>query len=230
MKRFAVILIIAVLAIGCVFAATGDSKKTDDNAVNSGDKFIVTTTVAKIYPVYKIAGSNTINNVESNDATSASKIEGLVSEDGNKLTIYVAVKHFGKADNNMDTAYGLVDIRYFGKVTVTVTGYQLKNTNENVVAITTANAASTDNHVYMSDLPTAGEDLKAVSGVNNFTATASKSGNVITVEASYDNGKKVATGSDAVTIADGSFVWDISELTAGDSYAADVVVTYTSEN
>ncbi len=227
MKKFAVILIIAVLALGCVFATAGDSQKTDANTVTSGDNFWVTTTIKTIYPVYKISGSNTVTNVEStakSDATNT--IEGIVADNGDKLSIYVNVFHFGKADNDMDASKGLVDIRYKGKVTVTITGNELINQTSTKTAAT-ANAVNADGHVYKSDIPTAG--TFTAKNADNLTVECSNSANAGTIVATYTNGKKVAISSTAAAqIASGSFTWDISQLTAGDNYKAEVVVTYTN--
>lgn len=221
MKKFAIVLMMALLVLGCVFAASGDSQKTDTNAANSGDKFVVTTTIGKIYPVYQIVGTNNASGsaTSKHESETLEKVEGILSADGNSISINVALNHFGKVDNDLDTGKAMTDIRYKGEVTVTITGYALKNVS---------NTSDTTGHVQSSALPTAGT-FTAVSSIENFEATTAISNNIATITAKYLNGKKVASGTGVQTIANGSFTWDISEFTAGDTYEADVVVTYTNE-
>lgn len=223
MKKFAIVLMMALLVLGCVFAASGDAQKTDTNAANSGDKFVVTTTIGKIYPVYQIVGTNnnsgSATSVHPGDVTTDNKVKGILSEDGNSISIKVALNHFGKVDNDLDAGKAMTDIRYKGDVTVTITGYALINVS---------NTSDITEHVQSSAVPTAGTFI-AVTGIANFSATTDSSGNSATITAKYLNGKKVASGTGVQTIANGSFTWDISELTAGDTYEADVIVTYTNE-
>ena len=219
MKRFAVILIIAVLALGCVFAA--DSKNSTNN-----QKFIVKTTIEQVYPVYQIVGSNGSNTTVTSAASSYQEIEGILSSDGKSISINVELDHFGYVGN--DTSKSMTDIRYKGAVTVTITAGELKNTYK-ASGSTTSITADTDGHIYQSAAPTAGKFTGA--GAANFEASdcEASTNNYATVTATYTNGKAVATGTSAVEIASGSFTWNIESLTAGDTYKADVVVTYTVE-
>ena len=220
MKKFAIVLMMALLVLGCVFAASGDSQKTDKNTANSGDKFIVTTTIGKIYPVYQIVGTNNASGsaTSKHSTETLDKVKGILSEDGDKISIKVALNHFGKKENDLTKEN--TDIRYKGDVTVTITAGKLVNTIDDV----------SGGHIKESALPTAGT-FTAVSDIDNFNATTAISSNTAIITAKYLNGKKVAsgTGTSVQTIANGSFTWDISGLTAGDTYEADVIVTYTNE-
>ena len=69
MKRFAVILIIAVLALGCVFATTSK------NSTNSNSIW-VTTQIQEIYPVYQLKATN----------GKATKQSAAGETDANKIT------------------------------------------------------------------------------------------------------------------------------------------------
>ena len=225
MKRFAVILIIAVLALGCVFAATNDTGNGDTGVINptggtSGDKFVVKTTIKSIFPVYEIKGTGK-DSATATSGDDAEEVEGILSEDGDYLSINVSLYHYGKADNDMSTDAAKANIRYQGNVTVTISAGHLINQTSGVTS------SSTD-HVYESGDATVGDIAWTKVGTyENFGAEVT-SANAATVIAKYENGKKVA-GTTANEIAKGSFKWDISGLTAGDTYKADVTVTYTAE-
>ena len=234
MKRFAVILIIAVLALGCVFATAGDSQKTASQNANSGNSFIVETTIGTIYPVYQLLGNNNVTNVYSAATLgNANKITGMV--DGDNVYIFVYLQHFGKVDNDLEPTKAKTDIRYKGSVTVTITAGALVNTSStnnkdaNGAELTAANTVNADGHVYMSENPVVSANFVATSGTNFNSTIKSQSGNVVEVTAEYTNGQKVLTGTSAVTIANGTFKWDTSKLTAGDTYQANVKVEYTAE-
>ena len=219
MKRFALILIVAVLALGCVFADT-----VDKHNPTSGDKFVVKTTIGVVYPVYQIVGINETAAVTSATSSKAGnkEVEGILSNDGDSISIKVELQHFGYTGNL--TTNALTDIRYKGSVNVTITANPLINQFEKDGTKITAD---TDGHVFSSANPTVGAFTGTT--VDNFKSTcsdASTSSNEVLVKAEYTNGLKVATGSGVKAIANGSFTWDISKLTAGDTYKADVVVTY----
>ena len=222
MKRFAVILIIAVLALGCVFAATNTK-----DAPNNGDKFVVTTTIKTIYPVYEIVGSDGQTTGETANSDKGEKIEGKLSDDGDHITITTTLNHFGMKDNDMNSTK--TDIRYKGAITVTITASELINKTTGLTfsdaSSVAANAEASNKHVYKSGLPTAGTFTNEKA--DNFTAACTNENNTVKVTATYTNGQKVPTSSDSVKIAAGSFDWNISKLTAGDYYEANVVVTYT---
>ena len=221
MKRFAVILIIAVLALGCVFAATNTK-----DAPNSGDKFVVTTTIKTIYPVYQIVGTgNNSDKATSADSTSESveEVEGIVSEDGDTLTINVALQHFGKPSNDMGQT-SFAAIRYKNKITVKISAGKLVNQTTGAGHISESGDAVNG---AFTGIGTANDNF-------NSDSVTSTGKSYVEIDCHYNNGLKVAvdsTGKSGVveTIATGSFSWDISKLTAGDTYKADVIVTYTVE-
>ena len=221
MKRFAVILIIAVLALGCVFATTGDSQNSTNN-----QKFVVKTTIGKVYPVYQIKGTNNASGSATSSSAGTNEVEGILSSDGKSISINVELDHFGYVDN--DTSKSMTDIRYKGVVTVKITAGELKNTYT-ASGSTTSITADTDGHIYQSAAPTVGK----FTGVDatNFDASdcEASTNNYATVTATYTNGKAVATNTSAVKIASGSFTWNIENLTAGDNYKAEVKVTYEAQ-
>ena len=220
MKRFAVILIIAVLALGCVFAASSVD-------VNNGNKFVVKTTIPRVVPVYKLIGYNTTTLGDTGyvEATAAgtSEIEGITSTDTESgkdyVSINVSLKHFGYTNN--DTTKAKTNIKYRGTVKVDIEASVLKNT------YTAGTGDTSVDHVMESGAAVAG--TWAGSTDTNFKATTSGTANKVTVSAEYTNGKTVATGTGEKQIANGSFKWDITELTPGDTYKADVTITYTVE-
>ena len=222
MKRFAVILIIAVLALGCVFA---DTTSTSSKNVNSGNKFVVKTTIPQVVPVYKLIGYNTTTLGDKGyvEATAAgtNEIEGITSTESGSdyVSINVSLKHFGYTDN--DTTKAKTNIKYRGTVKVDIEASVLKNT------YTAGTGDTSVDHVMESGAAVAG--TWAGSTDTNFKATTSGTANKVTVSAQYTNGKTVATGTGEKQIANGSFKWDITELTPGDTYEADVTITYTVE-
>ena len=222
MKRFAVILIIAVLALGCVFADVDDSKNKNNNT-----GFVVYTTINTVYPVYEIVGSDGQTKDVTANSDMDQKIEGKLSDDGDHITITTTLNHFGMKNNDMSSSK--TDIRYKGAITVTITASELINKTTGLTfsdaSSVAANVEASNKHVYKSGLPTAGDFTN--NNDKNFTAVCTNENNTVKVTATYTNGQKVPTSSDSVKIAAGSFDWDISKLTAGDYYEADVVVTYT---
>lgn len=216
MKKFAVVLIIAVLALGCVFAESNHS-------------FKVTTKIGEIQPVYKIVGTNDDNKSAVSSADGTNEVVGILSSDGDSISINVALKHFGYKNN---TAGNLDDIWYNGSVSVTITAGKLQNAY--LAKDGTTKLTDTTGHVDASADPTTGAftaNTTNTGTAKNVTVTgcaASTTSNVATISVVY-NGMKVATGTNELEIASGSFKWDISALTAGDTYKADVTVTYTAE-
>ncbi len=216
MKKFAVVLIIAVLALGCVFAESNHS-------------FKVTTKIGEIQPVYKIVGTNDDNKSAESSADGTNEVVGILSTDGDSISINVALKHFGYKNN---TAGNLDDIWYNGSVSVTITAGKLQNAY--LAKDGTTKLTDTTGHVAASNDPTTGAftaNTTNTGTAKNVTVTgcaASTTSNVATISVVY-NGMKVATGTNELEIASGSFKWDISTLTAGDTYKADVTVTYTVE-
>ena len=237
MKRFAVILIIAVLALGCVFAAsTGDDSTNKVAGLNatSGDKIYVTTTIDRVYPVYQIIAytgtSETSGVTSASSESSANTITGEkttnASTGDETVTVKVAIQHYGLEGNDA-SATKKTNIRYNGSVKVTVTATALVNQNSEAIEQTTANTADSKGHVWMSALPTATSFADKNTLTTYCTVTpATASENSASVTAKYSNGT-VLTGVDAKTIAnDCTFTWTTTNLTAGDSYEANITVTY----
>ncbi len=222
MKKFTIVLMMALLVLGCVFAASGDSQKTDSQTVTNGDKFIVTTTIDTIYPVYMISGSNGTDTVWSaTSPTDSNKVEAIKIYDSttNQLTnvkINVSLIHFGYKDN--DTSEGRTYIRYSKSVTITITAKELVNTQSSPLP---------SGHVEKSNVPTV-ENATNIPLTEDFKDTVTSDGNVVTVVAEYLSGKKVGNAEFNQEIATCTFNWYVQDLTAGDTYEADVIVTYTN--
>ncbi len=242
MKRFAVILIIAVLALGCVFAddtkvySGKDGKVADYNATANKNTILVTTTIDTVYPVYQIVAytSGTASGATIVSGTESYTIAGDTSTEG-KVSVKIGVQHYGWTGN--DTAASTKkDIRYIGTVNVSVSAGELKN-KKTGIAEAAANVVSTDGHVYMSATPTA-TAFSSLSSVNDKTDTSIKlltvtagttSANSTGVSAKYENGQALTGTATATTIAEGAtFTWDTTKLTAGDSYEATITITYTN--
>ena len=214
MKRFAVILIIAILAIGCVFAVS--SQKPNTNAVTSGDKVIVTTDIDVVYPVYMI---NASNGSTSKDAAASSfpEIDAIkVYNDAHELTnvqINIALRHFGYQNNEVDGSK-MTYIRYAKNVKVTIEAKQLLNESDE------------DNHIKSSENPTITKNA-TIEDSADFTASNDVTGgNKLVVTASYITGKRVGNATFDQVISTCTFDWNVLDLTAGDTYKADIVVTY----
>ncbi len=238
MKKFAIVLMMALLVRGCVFANAGDTGddttgKITPETATSGDKFYVSVKISPVYPVYQIVGYTGTDETTSPSAVSTKtgeeSIVGTLNEEGTKLTVKVAIQHYGVKENNINVVSPTkTDIRYKGTVKVTVTAKEL--INQDSTAVADPLEVNSENHVYKSNLPVA-TAFTAKTGIANLTVTANAaSDNTASITAEYINGKKVETGSTAVTIAnDCVFTWsDIDALTGGDSYKAEVIVTYES--
>ena len=237
MRRFAIILFIAVLAMGCVFAAsTGDDSNNKVAGANatSGDKIYVTTTIGRIYPVYQISATNDVDTVKSDDAkSSANTITGKkvtnATTGEETVSVKVSIQHYG-LENNDASATNMTNIRYYGSVKVTVTASSLKNT-----AYSSYSDAFKAGHTYESTIltVTAFEDANTLAycTVTPGDATGSDSSNFgasASVTVAYGNGT-VLTGSTAQTIANEcTFTWTTTHLTAGDDYEATITVQYES--
>ena len=239
MKRFAVILIIAVLALGCVFADTvysgKNGKVVDYNSVAStpNNFILVDTTIDTVYPAYQIVAytTGTVSDATVVSGTNKNTITGDTSDEG-KVSVKIGVQHYGWTGNDT-AATTKKDIRYIGTVDVSVSAGELKNKKTGITAAA-ANVASTDGHVYMSDVPAA-TAFETVTGVkvNNVdlltVAKGTTSSNSTGITATYVNGQALTGTATATTIADGAtFTWDTTKLTAGDSYEATITITYTN--
>ncbi len=215
MKRFAVILIIAVLALGCVFATvTGDNGEVTTGT--NGDKVIVTTDINVIYPVYMITASN--GDVEVDSASSASEIAAKkIYNDSNELTdvqIDISLKHFGYQGNDTATNKKTY-IRYAKNVTVTIEAKALENKSSNATG-----------HVLKSANPTVIANGGNIANSADFASSNNVSDNKLEVLAEYKTGKRVGNAEFNQEIATCTFNWNVEELTAGDTYKADIIVTY----
>ena len=235
MKRFAVILIIAVLALGCVFAAsTGDDSTNKVAGTTSGNKIYVVTTIGRVYPVYQIvaytgdsedaSGSVTSAATEYSDTASNKIVGAKTTENGKEIvSVKIAIQHYG-LENNDASSSKIVDIRYNGTVEVTVEATALQNVSTGYATQAKAEAGK---HAWETAVSSVTAFTEVDSKYCDVTAGTAKTASAA-VTAVYGNGTVEINGA-AQTIANGCvFKWDTTNLTAGDTYKADVVVTYTN--
>lgn len=213
MKRVITTLIFTALFVGLIFA--GVSSKN----INNGNKVIIITTVDEIYPIYSITASNSDTSVTSGSPSDASvpTINAIKVYDANKvltdIQINIGLNHFGYQSNDADERIK-VPIRYASTINVTIEANALENQDQ-----------ETANHVKKSDDPIVVDgSLKITTSADaaDFEASANSTGNTVSVKAEYKSGLSVI----AEQIAECTFDWDVTKLTAGDTYEAGVVVTY----
>ena len=235
MKRFAVILIIAVLALGCVFAATTGVDSTNKVAgTTSGNKIYVVTTIGRVYPVYQIvaytgdsedASGSVTSAATEYSATASNKIVGAKTIENGKeiVSVKIAIQHYG-LENNDASSSKIVDIRYNGTVKVTVEASALQNVS---TGYDTQDKAEAEKHAWETAVSSVTAFTEKDSTYCDVTAATAETASAA-VTAVYGNGTVEINGA-AQTIANGCvFKWDTTNLTAGDTYKADVVVTYTN--
>ena len=213
MKRITLILLIATLILTSAFAFTSSRN------IGSGDKIIVIVAIDKVYPIYSITASNEDTSVTSGETSDASSpsITAIKVYDANKVLTDVQIKiglnHFGYQRNDADEKVK-VPIRYANTVNVTIEANALENLDQD-----------TANHVKKSNDPiVVADSLKATSTAasSDFEVSANSSGNTVNVKAQYKSGRSVLSEQ----IAECVFDWDVTTLTAGDTYQAGVIVTY----
>lgn len=213
MKRVAVVLILITLILCSAFAYTNSKNAT------SGNKLIVVVTIDEIYPLYNITASNNDTSVTSgsSDGASVPSIRAIkVYDSNNQLTdvqIKIGLNHFGYENNDADERVK-VPIRYANTVNVTIEANPLENENED-----------TANHVAKSSNPVVVDgSVKTTtsSSTTDFEVSANSTGNKVNVKAEYKTGLSVVSEQ----IAECTFDWDVTSLTAGDTYQAGVIVTY----
>ena len=217
MKRFAVVLIIAVLALGSVFAATNDV-------------VVLETSVEKVIPCFEIYGDSTshkgVQGITDDAAVAAATGDAVVTatidESKDEVSLKVLVYEVGLKDSTRKDF-----IRYKDdSLTVTIKADSLKNKNY-------LNGTKTDmtetGAIKTVSTPTAFTAVK-LETKEIHTVTAAAAADTVTLTAKY-TGEKVSVGdtTTGLAVTDWTWTWDTSNLVAGETYRADITITYTVE-
>ena len=208
MKRFAVILSIAVLALGCVFAATSDT-------------VVLETSVEKVIPCFEIYGKS-VSDSTKGDTTGNVVVSATIDEEKDEVSLQVFVNEVGLKGTERKNF-----IRYKNEagVEVKIVADSLKNkkyidgtdksmTETGAVESVTTPATFTAVTLNSKDI------------IHSVTATTNT--DTVTLTAVY-TGEKVSV-TDAKTglaVTDWTWTWDTSKLVAGETYRADITITYT---
>ena len=217
MKRFAVILIIAVLALGCVFAATSDT-------------VVLETIVEKVIPCFEIYGNSVatankgISGLDTDkkiaDATGNGVISATIDEEADTVSLKVLVYEVGLKDSTRKNF-----IRYKDdSLTVTIKADALKNKSY----LDGSNTKMTETgDVKSITTPTAFAGVKQ--GTKDIhTVTAATTTDTVTLTAVYTGEKvNVTNAENGLAVTDWTWTWDTSKLVAGETYRADITITYT---
>lgn len=220
MKKFAIVLMMALLVLGCVFAANEDN-------------VILEVNVEKVIPLFEIYGDDlehkgTVNG-SLTDAQIASSTATVVKEelkgDTSSVDLKVLIYEVGFDSSNQRQAY----IRYKNTsgVTITVTASDLKNVDYlNASDMTKTEKGSVTN---VSDVICHDAYKKDTKDIHTITNSSSSNESVV-LSAVY-TGEKVTldnttTGNE---VASWTWTWDTSDLVGGETYRADIYLTYTIE-
>lgn len=220
MKKFAIVLMMALLVLGCVFAA-------------SGDAVILEVNFEEIIPVYEIYGTLDSTSYKkgvagiNSDSAIASATEGVISKgittEDESVTLTILIKEHGlKESDKTAKAY----VRYKGNVSVTVSSSSLRNLDyldgsDTSKTETGAVSSFTEPTIFWTD--TADHTVAKTSAANDKVVLDSK----------FLTGKKVAPVSGASAegwnVASWSWTYDTTSLIGGETYRADIKLTYTVE-
>ena len=210
MKRFAVILIIAVLALGCVFAANSDT-------------VVLETSVEKVIPCFEIYGKS-VSDSTKGDTTGNVVVSATIDEEADTVSLKVLVYEVGLKDSTRKNF-----IRYKDdSLTVTIKADALKNKSY----LDGSNTKMTETgDVKTVSTPSAFSAVKQKQGdkeIHTVSIDSTTAKDTVTLTAKY-TGEKVSV-TDAATglaVTDWTWTWDTSKLVAGETYRADITITYT---
>ena len=218
MKRFAVILIIAVLALGCVFAATSDT-------------VVLETSVQEVIPCFEIYGSTTATkdvkgvsgiSTDADVAKATAVVKASIDEDNDEVKLNVFVYEVGLKNEARKNF-----IRYKDDgLTVTIKADSLKNVNYLNGTVTSMKETGDVKTVSTPSAFSAVKQLDKEIHTVSIDSTTAK--DTVTLTAKY-TGEKVSV-TDATTglaVTDWTWTWDTSKLVAGETYRADITITYT---
>lgn len=219
MKKFAIVLMMALLVLGCVFAA-------------SGDAVILEVKLEEIIPVYEIYGTLDSTSYKkgvagiNSDSDIAGATEGVISKDitteDESVTLTILIKEHGlKESDNTAKAY----VRYKGNVSVTVTSSSLKNVE--YLDRTDTSKTETGSVTSFTD-PT----ISWTDTADHTVAKTSAANDKVVLYSKFLTGKKVSLSGARVegwNVASWSWTWDTTSLIGGETYRADIKLTYTVE-
>lgn len=221
MKKFTAILLFAVLALGCVFAA-------------SGDVVVLETKINEVKPVFKMTGTafsttkEATNGSNKSSATSSSDnlISGTLSDEDDSVSLTISVKEFGYQKTNAKEY-----IRWKGAAVVTVTTDVLRNVDyiDNTDAKKTETGSLTGSasvtYLETKKATVGGVANTTINSVTNTTANASDKTVGFTVN--YFGYKVECASATGIEVANWTWTWDTSNLIGGETYRTDVTITYT---
>lgn len=218
MKKFAIVLMMALLVLGCVFAA-------------SGDNVILEVKLDKVVPLFEIYGDDTLHkgtvngalndsDLASNNATVIKNLEA----DAESVGLKVIIQEVGLKG---DTSPVRKDyIRFKGVAIISVTATSLKNIkklNGTDVTMTEEGAVTS-----VSTITGQTKEYKKGEKVIHKVETNSSSTSEVKLTATY-TGEKVSL-NDSTTgdfVSSWTWTWDTTDLVSGETYRADIYLTYT---
>lgn len=216
MKKFTAILVFAVLALGCVFAA-------------SGDVVVLEATMEEVIPLYKIYGDSTVGiQGITSDALVASTEDGVVKKnvtsDETSVSLGIVVKELGyKESEKAEKNY----IRYKGNFTVKVTADVLKN----VDYLSGTDAKKTEQGA-LATLTNGDVSIKWTATADHTFGINSVNTNEVVFNTNFLTGKKVSPEGATTAgwdIVSWTWKWDTTTLIGGETYRADIKIEYTVE-
>ena len=205
MKKLIAILVIAIVMVGAVFAA-------------SGDTLTLTSTVAPHEPGFKIFGSETAisgENAGTEGIAAGASVGSTVDISLNPITIYCRVKQYSPNGN-----YDQTKCKFKGVATIYVTATALKARVDSVDYST--NGVANEVAAANVTIPNNGISNKAIVREQSEDGYAN---DTVKITLTYD-GKTV---QDSAVYADFSFTWAASDDLPPATYNADITMTYEVE-
>ncbi len=220
MKKITAILLFAVLALGCVFAT-------------SGDVVILEVDMDKVIPMYTIhgaIGSATADGVPgiTNDATLGSADSGIitksVTDDEDEVSLAITIKEHGyKESDGTDKNYVRIKKNY----TLTITADVLKN----VDFLNNTDPSKTEQGT-LKTLVADGVTLKWTDTADHKVSKGTVASNSVVLNSKFLTGKKVTTSAATTAgweIATWNFTWDLTNLIGGETYRADILLEFQAD-
>ena len=209
MKRFAVILIIAVLALGCVFAANSDT-------------VVLETSVQEVIPCFEIYGKS-VSDSTKGDTTGNVVVSATIDEEKDEVSLQVFVNEVGLKGTERKNF-----IRYKNEagVEVKIVADSLKNKKY----IDGTDKSMTETGAVESVTTPATFTAVTLNSKDIHSVTATTNTDTVTLTAVY-TGEKVSV-TDAKTglaVTNWTWTWDTTNLVAGETYRANITITYTAE-
>ena len=218
MKKFAIVLMMALLVLGCVFAA-------------SGDNVILEVKLDKVVPLFEIYGDDTTHKgtvngnldnsaLASKDATVTKNLEA----DAESVTLKVIIQEVGLKEDTIPARKDY--IRFKGVASISVTATSLKN----IEKLDGTDSTKTEEGAVTSVSTITGQtkEYKKDDKVIHKVETVSSSISEVKLTATY-TGEKVSLG-DSTTgdfVSSWTWTWNTTDLVGGETYRADIYLTYT---